>query len=219
MGYSYGPSIVKDGMVLCLDAANRKSYAGSGTSWVDLSGSGNNGTLVNGPTFSSTNGGNIIFDGSNDHATVTGTPLNVNSYTKQVWFMLDRYDLNNNIISSGTGHFMFFGGTNKLKNGHSNWSNYDVYPSNASFSLSTWYNVCLTFNTTDGFVLYVNGQRDSVYTAQKTAAPSGTVQIACFNAGQNLLGGKIAFVALYNRTLTESESIQNYHATKGRFGL
>lgn len=50
-----GPNIVEDGLVLYLDAANKKSYPGSGTVWKDLSGNGNDGTLTNGPTFGSTN--------------------------------------------------------------------------------------------------------------------------------------------------------------------
>jgi hypothetical protein len=66
MGLSHSPSIATNGLVLCLDAANRKSYPGSGTTWTDLSGNGNNGTLTNGPTYSSANGGSLSFDGTND---------------------------------------------------------------------------------------------------------------------------------------------------------
>ena len=61
MGLSHSPNIVTDGLVLCLDAANPRSYPGSGTSWLDLSGQGNNGTL-NGPTFSNDNSGFLVFD-------------------------------------------------------------------------------------------------------------------------------------------------------------
>ena len=66
MAYRNGPKIVTDGLVLCLDAAIGKSYPGSGTSWTDLSGNGNNGTLQNTPTFNSANGGSLIFDAAND---------------------------------------------------------------------------------------------------------------------------------------------------------
>jgi hypothetical protein len=75
--YANGPKIVTDGLVLCLDAANRKSYPGTGTAWNDLSGNGNNGTLVNGPTFSSANGGNLSFDGTNDYTEVTTRNTNL----------------------------------------------------------------------------------------------------------------------------------------------
>ena len=66
MATLYAPRIVTDGLVLCLDAGNRKSYPGSGTSWVDMSGNNNTGTLTNGPTFGGGNGGSIVFDGVND---------------------------------------------------------------------------------------------------------------------------------------------------------
>ena len=67
MAFNYSPKISTDGLVLCLDAANTKSYSGSGTVWSDLSRGGNNGTLTNGPTFNSGNGGSIVFDGVNDY--------------------------------------------------------------------------------------------------------------------------------------------------------
>ena len=64
---AHGPSIITQGLVLALDAADRNSYPGTGTAWTDLSGNGNNGTLTNGPTYNSANGGSIVFDGSNDY--------------------------------------------------------------------------------------------------------------------------------------------------------
>jgi hypothetical protein len=65
--FHYSPKIVTDGLVLYLDAANTRSYPGTGTTWSDLSRGGNNGSLINGPTFNSANGGSIVFDGSNDY--------------------------------------------------------------------------------------------------------------------------------------------------------
>jgi hypothetical protein len=73
MAFNYSPKIVTDGLVLYLDAANPKSYPGTGTAWNDISRGGNNGTLVNGPTFDSTNGGSIVFDGVNDYG-INNTP-------------------------------------------------------------------------------------------------------------------------------------------------
>ena len=66
MGLGHSPSIVLNGLVLALDAGNTKSYRGSGTTWTDLSGRGNTGTLVNGPTYSSANYGSIVLDGADD---------------------------------------------------------------------------------------------------------------------------------------------------------
>ena len=76
MAISYNPRIVTDGLVLALDAGNPKSYPGSGTTWTDLSGNGNNGTLTNGPTYSSANGGSIVFDGVDDYAEITDSSNN-----------------------------------------------------------------------------------------------------------------------------------------------
>ena len=63
--------IVTNGLVLSLDAADRNSYPGTGTTWRDMSGNGNNGTLTDGPTFNSNNGGSIVFDGTNDYVALT----------------------------------------------------------------------------------------------------------------------------------------------------
>jgi hypothetical protein len=67
MGLSHSPSIITQNLVLCLDAANPKSYPGSGTTWTDLSGNGNTGTLVNGVGYNSGNLGSLSFDGVNDY--------------------------------------------------------------------------------------------------------------------------------------------------------
>ena len=77
---AYYGNIVKDGLVLDLDAAKKDSYPGTGTAWNDISGNRNNGTLTNGPTFNSSNGGSIVFDGTNDYInTVTATSLGIKS--------------------------------------------------------------------------------------------------------------------------------------------
>jgi hypothetical protein len=86
MAFFHSPRIVTDGLVLALDAANSLSYPGSGTTWTDLSGKGNNGTLVNGPTFSPTNGGSIVFDGTNDYISFPNNPnLDSQAITMESW--------------------------------------------------------------------------------------------------------------------------------------
>ena len=90
MATNYNPSIVSDGLVLCLDAANTKSYTGSGTTWTDISGEGYDATLTNGPTFNSDYGGNIVFDGNTNGEEITGvhnSELNLrNDLTVECWF-------------------------------------------------------------------------------------------------------------------------------------
>ena len=83
MAVNAGPDIIEDGIVLCLDAANSRSYPGTGTTWSDLAES-NNGTLTNGPTFDAGNGGSIVFDGSNDYVNLNfpfTQSSSANSYT------------------------------------------------------------------------------------------------------------------------------------------
>ena len=114
---------------------------------------------------------------------------------------------------------MFMAGGNKIYCGHANWGNYTAYPSTAGISLSTWYNTTLTFNTTDGMVLYINGIQDSTYTAEKTAhSGDSSTNIATFGGG-NLLNGRISRVYCYNRSLTATEVLQNYNIDKLQFGL
>ena len=74
-----GPNIVDNGLVLYLDAGNRKSYTSGSTTWFDKSGFNNNGTLTNGPTFDSGNGGNIVFDGADDYGIIPDS--NILSFT------------------------------------------------------------------------------------------------------------------------------------------
>ena len=107
MSTRYNARIVSDKLMLHLDAANTKSYIGSGTSWVDISGKGNNGTLTNGPTFSSDNLGSIVFDGSNDHV-ILNSSFQVSTsvtYSFEAWIYKTATTTNNAamLISGGFG--------------------------------------------------------------------------------------------------------------------
>jgi len=213
-------AIVTNGLTLQLDANNSTSYPGSGTTWYDLAGTQQNITLVGTPTYTAAAPSYFTFNGSTQRGSGTGAVLSSTSYTKCVWFYLNSY-VDNNIVSSDVGgHYMFFQGGNKMYNGHSNWTGFPSnYPSTATFSLNTWYNAALTFNTTDGMKLYINGALDSSYTTIKTAfTGDGSTNIAAYGAG-NLLNGRIAKVYCYNVSLTAAEVLQNYNADKAKFGL
>jgi len=220
LNMSIANTIVTENLTLQLDASNASSYPGSGTTWFDLAGTQQNITLVNSPTYTAAAPSYFTFNGSNQRGSGTGAVLSSTTYTKSVWFYLNAY-VDNNLVSSETGgHYMFFGGGNKLYSGNSNWAGFPTnFPSVASFSLNTWYNATITFNTTDGMKLYINGSLDSSYTTIKTAfTGDGSTNIASYGAG-NLLNGRIAKVYCYNRSLTATEVLQNYNADKAKFGL
>ena len=222
---SQSPTLVFENLTLRLDAGNSDSYPGSGTTWTDIAGTQQNITLVNSPTYTSGTPAYFTFNGSNQRGSGTGAVLSSTSYTKSVWFYLNAYD-DNNIVSSATGgHYMFFGNASdrtKLYAGNSNWTVPDYLShlqSTTSFSLNTWYNATIIFNTTDGMKLYVNGTLDATYTTVKTAyTGDGSTNIAAFGTG-NLLNGRISKVYCYNRSLTSSEVLQNYNFDKSIFGF
>ncbi len=219
---SYITSIVTTDLTLRLDATDSSSYPGSGLTWFDLAPPQQNITLSNTPTYTSGTPAYFTFNpAAAQRGTGTGTGVvPTTSYTKSVWFYINSLLSDNNLVSSSTGgHFMYLAGSNKLYCGHANWGNYAAYPSVGTFSASTWYCATLTFNTTDGMKLYINGVLDSTYTANKAAhAGDGSTNIAHFGGG-NFLNGRIGKVYCYNRSLTASEVLQNFNADKTHFGL
>jgi len=206
-----------DNLTLQLDASNSASYPGSGSTWYDLVSPQQNITLTGSPTYTSTSPGYFSFSGTGQYGTGTGTVLSNTSYTKSVWFYLNSYT-DNNLVSKENQHYMYFSGGNKLYSGHANWAGFPTnFPSTASFNLNQWYCATLTFNTTDGMKLYINGTLDSTYTAIKTAfVGDGSINVASYGTG-NLLDGRIAKVYCYNKSISAAEVLQNYRADVGQF--
>ena len=221
MSLSRGLHAVTNGLILALDAANKNSYPGTGTTWTDLSGNNNTGTLTNGPTFSPANGGVIVYDGVDDTVTLSLVSSNVNNVTTEVWFKAitlpgDRgLFLNGNGGSSGYGLqfgacgtagttlYVFFGGIS---------CNVVSY---SGLVTNTWYQAVYTRTTSPSTVntLYMNGASVSTNTTTNPNAPSGNTLV-----GHSAYNGYISLVRHYNRTLTAAEVLQNYNVTKGRFG-
>lgn len=212
--------IVTTNLTLYLDPAQTASYSGTGTTWSDISGNGNNETLVGGPTYATKY---FSFNGSTQYATGSGTPLGQTAYTKSFWFNLASYTGNNNTVS-GDAQFSYFSGGNRLQNGHTSWPNFGAFTSVTVFALNTWYNACVTFNTATGMALYVNGALDSTYVSTSTnptnvaVGGTGRVDIAQFG-GSNLLTGSIGQVLVYNRDLTANEALQNFLVTRATYGV
>lgn len=241
-----GPNIVKNGLVLWLDAANTKSYPGSGTTWADLSGNNNSGSLVNGPTFSSANGGSIVFDGVNDYGQVSYNPvlnfctsLNDLPFTISSWCYVNSLTngftvCNKGDTGGGVEESYAFGintsGNFFLTLYDNIGSNQSSKVANSMLSVLTWYNITATYTGTggnSGISLYVNGilqgsQNQSAGAYTRMRVQTTNLYLASFGTTgiySSKSNGRIANTQIYNRALSQAEVQQNYNATKARFGL
>ncbi len=238
MGVAYNSgSIITNGLVLCLDAANRKSYPGSGTTWTDLSGNGNNGTLVNGVGYNSSNLGSLVFDGVNDY--VSGpTFSNVLNYqtsgTIECFFKIisspsiDFPDIWGFEGSSTTRVIWFEANTVANNNLRFVWrlSSGSLGAINTGIAPSTNRNinqvVCSyeVISTNITFRVYINGtfHNSSTVSGSLTNSPSLPLSIGGFLAAQSF-NCNIYNFKIYNRALTAEEIQQNFNATRSRYGI
>ena len=231
MSNRYGPRIVTDGLVLCLDAADRNSYPLSGDIWSDLSGSDNDGTLVSSPTFDVGNGGSFLFDGRTNYC----NPGNLTDFfssgsishnlTVELFGKINSTDnsiifgnqtiINERIYIARYGGYWDFG-----------WGNYgwNVGITNGTRLLASqeWTHFVLTVSSGTAS-LYINGN----FTISKVDTAVNLTGIACIGGYFYLTSldtsvvrsNNVAFARFYNRTLSADEVRRNYNATKGRFGL
>lgn len=243
MSFHFSPNVVTDGLVLFLDAANPRSYPGSGTLWTDLSRSSLPAPLYNGTTFSSSNGGSIVFDGSDDYAEAQrNISIRPNYVTICAW-----------VKYTGGQNLSFIGGC-----GNTGTSGYSLYincaggvPTNFGFiagngnligggtpsvnfgtpGVSTINYICGTF---DGSVLrgYQNGVLSNsvtqpipgplVYPTSGSSPILGGMFVGNIETSLSAARywtGNIFQIKVYNRALTAAEVLQNYNTTKTRFGL
>ena len=220
MALSHSPSIVTDGLVLCLDAGNPKSYPGSGTTWTDLSGNGNNGSLENGVGYNSGNGGSLVFDGVDD--TVNFTYDLRSDWTYECWalhntvFGFAFLGQGPTTLRSGL-HIWFRDGSNLRFGMYSN----DIDALSLTTSTGVWYHYCFTYNhSTFLKQIYRNGVQltGTPQQTQTSYIGTGTVRIgATYSSVGAYANGRIASSKLYTRVLTPQEIQQNYNALKGRF--
>lgn len=217
MSYSNGPRIVTDGLVLCLDAGNSKSYPGSGDIWYDISGNENNGTLINGPTYSAVHPASIYFDGVDN--TVTTSISSPTIYTVSIVFKRNGTQTSNGAVLIGkrtSGCFdsaIYILSTTLLR----------AYKSGPEISIvsplvdETWYNITI-LRKIDGTDFYINGIYQtgfsSIFNCNTMLENIGS---SC--NGEAAFKGSIALVQAYSTELLPSEILQNYNALKGRFGL
>jgi len=227
-----GPgNIVTNGLVLYLDAANYLSYTSGSTTWNDLSGNNNSGSLVNGPTFSSTNAGYIVFDGVDDYVSVQKqtTFVNASQFTLMAWMKrrtvgskvmcYQGADVNNDVAlelwNDGAAYFEVGNNTNSyatIGNTSTNWQYltmvFDGTQTGNSNRLKCYINGSLLSVTYNGTIPSTSGPSNSVFSIGNTQGLGG-----------NYSDGNISVVQIYNRALSAQEVLQNYNAIKGRFGL
>lgn len=227
MALTHSPLIVTNGLVLCLDAGNTKSYPGSGTTWTDLSGSGFNGTLTNGPTFSSTNGGSIVFDGTNDYATLSGNAfaLGTNDFTVELWLYWTAIPSGDTIFIGGLstgasqiGIQNFASNITLVKQGG---ATSVVFGSKNQLVINTWNNLVIRRSGTT-HTCFINGTVDS--SGDKTLSADWGTPTTCYIGAQdpgasNFLNGRISVARVYNRALSAAEIEQNFDTLRGRFGV
>ena len=228
MAINYNPRLSTDGLVLCLDAANQKSYPGSGTTWTDLSGRGNNGTLTNGPTYSSANGGSIVFDGVDDYAEVPTTSSINDCLSGDFAYELWTFPKTNGFLYGkifGKGAYLSSTGFNGLIYQTSTFetvlqfSSSGLYIQLFTLPPNTWYHLVITRSGTT-----LSGYLNSNITSSNTTS---------FNFGGNYplrisansqpipdtTSQNLPVFRQYNRALSAAEIKQNFNATKSRYGL
>jgi hypothetical protein len=236
MALSHSPNIVTNGLVLYLDAANPRSYPRSGTTWFDISSKNNNSSLTNGPTYDSLNGGSILLDGANDYITApsVNTLGELSNQAYEIW-----------VKSSGLGVGKTLGGlicpdygmiSYISNNGNIYYSAYSTdggYPGTYLVSALTtginlfdnkWHHIVCTRNSST-YNIYLDGT--SVKTGNGGGTWSGTTIWSSMSTqiGNNPndayynLNGNIAIAKIYRKFLTQSEVVQNFNATRGRFGV
>ena len=222
---NYNASIVTSSLSMCLDAGNLRSYPGSGTNWYDVSGNLNTNSLINGPTYNSSNGGTLIFDGVNDYANGTSTSsLYTGDMTAEAWIKVNASSLDwvRIVGTGGNGGNRTFGlwyGTDR----RILWQRYgagdpSLYPTTPVLDIGSWYHIVAT-TTGSSHVLYLNGVSISTGSGVGPWPASGEAITVGFAGFHTYTNSNIGIVRLYTMGLTATQVLQNFNATRGRYGV
>lgn len=223
------PSVVVDGCIFAIDAANTKSYSGSGFTVNGLVG-GIGGTLVNGVGFTTSNNGSFVFDGTNDYINCDSIPNTFNSFSVEMIFKIGITNKKQAIISTydngfgwgvelldntGNNKFNFFGFTSS--------GIYTSIQSSTTGSLNQIYSATGVFSGSNSISVYINGILDnSVNTNYSSVTKQSTSNLRLGDdpSTQTLyFQGNIFSAKIYNRVLTAQEILQNFNALRGRYGI
>ena len=235
--YSFG-KIVTDGLVLCLDAADRNSYVSGSLTWRDLSSNNLTGSLTNGPTFNSGSGGSIVLDGINDYVTVPNCICTGVGFSGTVEIITNCtgsliYNERTLPVNSGDGYFFVTSGSTLSIGVNSiNALPYTYFLTSsivANLNQINHYIASYTIPTTTGTingVLGTNGQFETLSSQISVGGPISNFTTVDIGRQRNSTygttyssPGRVYIVRIYNRRLSQSEMLQNYNAQKSRFGL
>ena len=223
MALSHSPQIVRDGLVLYLDAANIKSYPGTGTNWTDIL---NNKTcsLTNGPTFETTNKGSFIFDGVDDISSISNVNMSgFTSITINLWYYsnVDSATALTRSSSTANAFILHYRGagfyiiTNDgIQSGYLGWEN--------TPEAFKWNMITATWNG-QFMKLYINGikqNNEREYIGSGVLSDINTIQVGYFfNVNQPRTNGRFSIFQIYNTALNDTQIKQNFNATRGRYGI
>jgi hypothetical protein len=229
---SHGPKVVTDGLVLCLDAANTKSYPGSGEIWKDINNYGYNGTLVNGPTFSTEGKGCIVFDGVDDYLVRSDASLQTyTTITANIWmYVLSSTDFQTYFsYKADQGGLTAGWGVRRWQIADTN-NTYQYWGGTGNSGIKLYKNGTLIASTNSNFGLaygYDIINSWCLVTLVATNVSSWFPNSSNFTLGirSDILSDsvktnyKVGYFSLYNRELSSTEVLQNYNALKARYGL
>tara|TARA_R110002020_G_scaffold7161_3_gene30320 strand:+ start:7249 stop:8022 length:774 start_codon:yes stop_codon:yes gene_type:complete len=235
-----GGGVVTDNLLIYVDASNPASYGGSGTTWTDLEGN-YNGTLTNGPTYSSADGGQIVLDGTDDWVTFGNVTeqAEASAFSMQMWFRMENASSNNrlwgrrrnsdNKIISGWVHAngsLYFSNAN-------NAANQVGFKSGLSFTDNEWYNVAWVFDGSGGSdadraKIYLDGVQQTGMTFNAGGVPTTTFNFPSYEqfvigadrtnfSNQRLEGGIGEFME-YTSAISADDVLANFDVTKTRYG-
>ena len=231
MSGSVAPNIITEGLALYLDAANTRSYLGTGTTWSDLSRSGFTGTLTNGPIFDSTNRGSILFDGTNDLIEIPNT-TSLSTFTISIWFKMTGpgstggpaniiYNSLFGINSGGRRILVATSASTGTEEGRilvqMGGSNYFSAAATATVT-NQWNNVVYTWQANTA-TIYINGISETPQSNSSVTFPNANLYLGAYNnpITAYAMKGNISQCLIYNRVLSVNEVLQNYNTTKGRY--
>ena len=216
--------IVTTNLSMFLDAGSTSSYPGTGTAWTDLSGNSRNGTLTNGPTYTSADGGAIVFDGANDFVQCSGS-LTATAATFVIWIRRNgaQDDFDGIIYSrsaNATG-ISFYGTTNKISY---TWNNaVDTYSWDSGLTIPdlTWCMIAVSVTSTSAtaYLCQSSGITSAINTVSHTSTTLDDIKIGQDDQGARFFNGRIATAMIYDRALSAGEITQNFNALRSRYGL